>query len=227
MLSLLATIRNKKEKTNVLRKQGFLPAVLYGESIAPLLLKVNAKDFQRVFAQSGETSLLRLQISSSAQSHSEKKDNNQPKTEGKEFDVLVHQVHKDPLRGNILHIDFFHPSAKKKIVSEVPLVFEGESAAVNDLGGVLMKELQLLNVRALASNLPHQIEVDISGLKTLEDKILVKDLHLPLGVQVVGHHPEDLVAHIGLPKEEKTIEQPVGETEPEQAKQSPDVSKEE
>ncbi|MDP2362925.1 MAG: 50S ribosomal protein L25, partial [Ignavibacteria bacterium] len=123
-------------------------------------------------------------------------------------DVLIHQIAKDPVTGKIIHIDFFHPSSKKTISAEIELVFEGESEAVKSGGGILIKELKEIKVKGLAKDLPKDLIVDVSVLKTLEDRVLVKDLPLPTGIEVFGHHPEDIVAHIALPKQEKEIKAP-------------------
>ncbi len=199
MTSLTATIRQTKEKSDTLRKQGILPGVLYGESIKNVSLKVVEKDLEKVLKTAGETSIISLDIG------------------GKSTDVLIHQIGKDPVSGKAIHIDFFHPSSKKKIEAEIELVFEGESEAVKSGGGILIKELKEIKVKGLAKDLPKELIVDISVLKTLEDRVLVKDLPLPAGIEVFGHREEDIVAHIALPREEKEMKAPEaadGETTP-------------
>ncbi len=196
MVSLQATIRSKKEDTNILRKQGFLPGVLYGEGIKNASVLVVSKDFEKVFDEAGETSLIKLKMK------------NEKLKSDEETDVLIHQVSKDPVSGKVIHIDFFHPSSKKKIEAEIELVFEGEAEAVKSGGGILIKELKEIKVKGLAKDLPKELIVDVSILKTLEDKIIVKDLSLPLGIEVFGHHEDDIVAHVALPKEEKEMKAP-------------------
>ena len=75
----------------------------------------------------------------------------------------------------------------------VPLEFIGISPAVKDLGGVLMKILHEIKVKAEPSNLPHQIEVDISSIVELEGQILAKDISLPKGVELMEHAEEVVV----------------------------------
>ena len=167
MVSLKSTIREKEQgsawKT---RGQGQLPAVLYGDGIDNLNLNVNAKEFKEVFEEAGESSLIELEV-------------------GKDkHNVLVHQIAHDPVSDELIHVDFFKPSMKRKVEAEILLVFEGESLAVKDLGGVLAKELQILNVKGLAHELPREIKVDLSILKTFEDKILVKDLDIQGNVEI-------------------------------------------
>jgi len=190
MVSLQATIRPEKEKTGGIREKGFVPGVLYGEDTKNASVKVIEKDLEKTLRDAGETSIIVLDIG------------------GEKIDVLIHQIAKDPVTGKIIHIDFFHPSSKKKIEAEIELVFEGESEAVKSGGGILIKELKEIKVKGLAKDLPKDLIVDISVLKTLEDKVLVKDLPLPKGIEVFGHRDDDIVAHITLPREEKEMKAP-------------------
>jgi len=190
MISLQVKIRDKKEDVQSLRKQGILPGVLYGEGIKNISVKVSEKDLEKTLKDAGETSIVGLEVG------------------GTKTDVLIHQIAKDPVTGKIVHIDFFHPSNKKKIEAEIELVFEGEPEAVKSGGGILIKELSKIKVKGLAKDLPKELVVDISVLKTLEDRVLVKDLLLPSGIEIFGHHGDDIVAHVALPKEEKEMKAP-------------------
>jgi len=185
MFSLKATIRDKQEKSDQIRVQGFLPCVLYGEGIKNLSLKVLTKDFERVLAEAGESSLISLEA------------------DAKKFDVLIHDISHNPLDGKFSHIDFYHPSISKKVEVEVNLVFKGVSPAEKDLGGILAKEIHSLEIKGLVKDLPKEIVVDVSVLDTLHSRILVKDLNLPKNIEVAKKHPEEIVAHILEPKEEK------------------------
>jgi len=190
MVSIKATIRDKKTKPEVLRKKGFVPGVLYGEDTKNASVFVGEKDFEKTLKEAGETTIVELEVS------------------GKKTDVLIHQIEKDPVSGKTIHVDFFHPSSKKKMEAKVPFVFEGESEAVKSLGGVLIRELDEINLKGLARDLPKDIIIDVSVLATLEDKITVGDLKLPEGLEIAGHHIEDIIAHIALVKEEEEIKAP-------------------
>lgn len=194
MIKLKAEKREKfGRQTESLRKQGVLPAVLYGEGIKNLSLQVAEKDFEQVYREAGGSSLVALEVMD------------------KKFDILIHQTAKDPVTGEFLHVDFFHPSAKKKIEAEIPLVFEGEAAAVKDLEGVLVREIQAVEVKGLAKDLPRGITVDVSSLKTFEDKILISDLKAPSGVEIL-RAGDEIVAHVTEPtkeEEEKPVEEEV------------------
>ncbi|MDI6883185.1 MAG: 50S ribosomal protein L25 [Patescibacteria group bacterium] len=193
MIELKAKIREKfGRKTKTLRKQGIIPAILYGAGIKNLSLEVAEKEFREVFKEAGESSLVKLKIQN-------------PKSKINEPEVLIHDIAKDPLTERILHIDFYHPSLKKEIEAEIPLSFEGISTAEKELGGTLVREIQQVKVKGLVQNLPREIKVDIGVLRTFEDRILVKDLTVSPGVTILKDK-EDIVAHIVPPTEEEEIE---------------------
>lgn len=206
MLLLKAQTREKfGRQTKLLRKQGILPAVLYGEGIENLCLEVNEKEFEKIFHEAGESSLIKLEIDGG-------------KSKAKKVEVLIHDIYRDPVSEKFLHIDFYHPSTKRQVVVEVPLVFEGKSLAVKDLGGLLLKEIQMIEVKGLAQNLPKEIKVDIEKLKTFEDRVLVEDLILPEEVSIM-RDKKDIVALVVMPKEEKEEKEPKAETKEEEIKE--------
>ncbi len=179
-------------KNNTLKEKGLLPAVLYGSAIKNIPLQIDKKEFEMVYRAAGESSLISLEVGD------------------KEFSVLVHQIARDPMKGDFIHVDFYQPSLKKKVEAEIPLVFEGEAPAVKGLGGILEKEIQSLEVKGLAKDLPREIRVDLTGLETFEDRVLVKDLKVSAGVEIMKDENE-IVAHVVPPREEKIEEEAVPE----------------
>jgi len=164
-------------ETGELRADGFIPAVLYGPGIENKNLAVDAKEFVKLLREAGKTSLVSLKIEGEKNS----------------FMVLVNDLDNDPLSGNVIHIDFYQPDMTKEIETEVPLSFEGESLAVKDLGGTLVKNISEITVKALPADLPREIIVNISKLNTFEDVIMVKDL--PVGEKVkILKSPDEIVA---------------------------------
>ena len=193
MLVLASQIRNKEEKTRLLRDRGLIPGVLYGPKTKAASLKVAEKEFQKVYEEAGESSLIQLGS----------------QEEG--APVLIREVQRDPVKGNVIHIDFYQPPLDEEIEVTVPLIFQGEAIAVRDLGGTLLKNIQEVPVKALPQNLPHEIVVDISRLATFEDKILIKDLVRESGVEIL-RDPEDVVAQVVETKDiAEELEQPVVE----------------
>jgi large subunit ribosomal protein L25 len=169
---------NRKEtgkKVKTLRDKGIIPAVVYGAGHKPVSIQVNAKEFNKTFQETGETTLLKLKIGD----HSK--------------NVLIHDIARDPVENNIIHIDFYEVKMDQQIKTEVPLVFEGEAPAVKNLGGILVKNLTEIKIEALPKDLPHEIKVDISKLETLESHIRIKDLVLPAGVKTLEETEETIV----------------------------------
>ncbi len=177
MLGLASQQRNKEEKVTLLRNQGQIPGVLYGPKTKTASVKVNEKEFQKIYEEAGKSSLIQLESQSGV------------------LPVLIREIQRDPVKGGVIHVDFYQPPLDEAIEVTVPLIFEGEPLAVRDLGGTLLKNIQEVPVKALPQNLPHEIVVDISKLVTFEDKILVKDLTRALGVEIL-RDGEDVVAQV-------------------------------
>ncbi len=200
MINLSAKVRKELgKKVKNLRKKGILPGVLYGPKIESLSLGVDLKEFEKVYQVAGESSLISLEISQ------------------KKFLVLIHAVEIDTLSQKPIHVDFYQPKLDEEITAEIPLVFEGESLAVKDLGGTLVKNIHEVEIRALPQNLFPAIKVNIEKLKTFEDNILIKDLVLPGEVKILKE-PEEIVALVAPPEKieeelEKPVEEKVEETE--------------
>lgn len=196
MLSFSAKIRKdlgKKVKT--LRKKGVIPAVLYGPEIKNLPLEVDLKEFEKIYKEAGESSLVSLEV----------------ERKKKRFHVLIHDVERDPLTLKPLHVDFYQPKLKEKVEATVPLVFEGKSKAVEEMKGTLVKNISEVEVKALPRDLPKEIKVNIESLKTLEDNILISDLELSETVEVLKD-PGEVVALVTPPeKVEEELEKPIEE----------------
>lgn len=202
MIKLSAKIRTTTgRKTSTLKQDGRIPAVVYGHKIKNLALDVDYKEFQKVYRQAGFNSLVELAVEGGKESKI----------------VLIHELQKDSVSDKFIHIDFFEISAKEEVEVGVPLVFEGVSAAVKDMGGTLVKHIPELRIKALPQSLPHEIKVSIDKLNTFEDHVLVKDLALPKDVKVLAK-PDEIVVSVSAPakvEEElaKEIEEKVEDVE--------------
>jgi len=195
MLELSASLRQETGRKNKqIRKQGFIPAILYGHRIKNLVLTVEAKEFEEVYQEAGETSLIKLKIRA------------EQEKEKKERMVLIQEVAKDPVTDKIIHIDFHQVKMDEAIKVEVPLVFVGSSLAVEKENGVLIKNIQSLEVEALPQDLPHEIQVDISSLKTFDDNIYIKDLTISEKVKAMAE-PEEVVASVIPPRTKEELEE--------------------
>lgn len=191
-LELNAEIREETgNKLAALRKKGFIPAVVYGPGHKPLSIKIEYHQFEKVFEEGGESTIIKLKVKGVESKISEK-------------NVLIHNVDKNPVDEKIIHIDFYQIRMDRAITTEVPLVFEGESPAVANLDGTLVKNINEVEVEALPNDLPHEIKLDISSLKTFEDIIRIKDLEIPQGVKVLTD-TESTVALVTPPRTEEEL----------------------
>lgn len=172
------------KKINALRREGFLPAVLYGQGMTSTPLKVPLREFEVVLKEVGETSLVTLWL-----------DN------GKSYEVLIYDVAKDSISSKPIHADFYAVRLDKPIEAKVPLEFIGESPAVKNEGGILVKVAHELEVKALPKDLPHGISVDLGLLQKIGDTVMVKDLSVPAGV-VVHATLDGVVVLVEPPREE-------------------------
>ena len=196
MINLSAKLRTETgKKVAKTRQAGRIPAVIYGHKVKNTLLDIDYKEFQKVFGQAGENSLIELNI----EGDKEKRP------------VLVHDLQLDPISDKFIHIDFFQTSLTEEVEVEIPLIFEGDSLAVKDLGGTLVKSISELKIKSLPQNIPHEIKVSIDGLNTFEDHILVKDLTIPANVKVMVNSDE-IVASVTAPTNiEAELETPIEE----------------
>lgn len=184
MFTLSTEKRDARKGLAKLRKEGKMPAVFYGSKTASMPVSVSAKDFQKIWHDAGESSVIALETPS-----------------GK-VDVLIHEVDLDPVRGEPIHADFYVIDAKKKVTVTVPIVFEGVSPAVKDLGGTLVKVMYEMEIEVLPKNLPREIKVDISALSDFDSQISIKDIALPESAEATDS-PEEVIAMITQKAEEK------------------------
>ncbi len=205
MITITAKIRKiSGKKVKNLKKEGIMPAVLYGSGAENLLLEIDLKEFEKIYKEAGESSLISLEIE---------------KYKDEKIPVLIHEVQYHPLTDKPIHTDFYHPDLKKEIEAKVSLVFEGDSQAVKDLSGTLIKNISEVEVKAFPQNLPHEIKVNVESIKTFEDSILIKDLKIPEEVKIL-HKPEDVVANVIPPRKEEELEKPIEEEEVEKEEKS-------
>ncbi|MCC2630496.1 MAG: ribosomal rRNA E-loop binding protein Ctc/L25/TL5, large subunit ribosomal protein [Candidatus Paceibacter sp.] len=183
MLTIQFETRDTKGTTSALKKAGMVPAVFYGPKEKSTSISVKETEFRKVWKDAGESSIIVL------------------KNGEEEHEALIQDVDVHPVTDTTQHVDFYVIEKGKKLEVSVPLEFVGVSAAVKDLGGILVKVLHELPIEALPKDLPHDIQVDISALSGLDSQILAKDLKLPAGVEI-KIEPEDVIAAIAVAKEE-------------------------
>lgn len=182
-LTINAEKRDKIGKLQSLRKSGFLPAVYYGHKKESTPIQIKKNEFLKAWKNAGESTVIKLH------------------TPNGDMEALIHDVDLDPITSEPRHADFYIFEKGHKVEIAIPIEFEGLSPAVKDMGGVLMKVLYELKVKAEPANLPHAIKVDISSLVDFSSQILAKDIELPKGVEL-SQNPEEVVAAVSEAREE-------------------------
>lgn len=192
MLELNVKIRETLgKKVRTLRKQGIIPAVLYGEKVKSMPLEMDYHEFEKVYKEAGESTIIKLKVQSEKRKTDEK-------------NVLIYDIARDSVSDKFIHVDFYAVRMDKPITTEVPLVFEGNSPAVEVEEGTLVKNIVEVEVEALPANLPPEIKVDISVLKTFDDLIHVKDLKVSEDVKIIAE-PEEVIASVIPPRSEEEL----------------------
>jgi len=164
-----------------------LPAVVYGEGTKSKSIAVPMRDFEKVHREAGETGLVTLNVEGQ-----------------KPLNVMIHDIAHDALTGKPIHADFYSVRMDKEIERRVPFVFTGEPPAVKNEGGILVKVMHEVEVKALPKDLPHELTVDVSGLGAIGKKIYMKDISVPKGVTVRADE-DDVVALIEAPRSEEEL----------------------
>lgn len=187
------TVFGKKNK--ILREKGFIPAILYGKKTETLPLEMKSQDFNNIYEKSGDTNIIDLVF----------------EDQGKEQvkNVLVQDISNHFLNGLPMHVDFYEVEMNKLIKAHIPVVFTGESPAVNK-GGVLIKSMNEIEVEALPKDLPHEIPVDISVLADFDQTIYVHDIKFSSEVKVLVEENTP-IASVSEPISEEELEKELGE----------------
>lgn len=170
-------------KVNRLRKEGKIPANIFGKKIKSEAIIVDKKEFTEIFEKAGETQIIDLG--------------------GKP--VLVSNAQAHPVTGEYLHIDFRQVDLKEKIEAKVPVEIEGESPAEKQNFGVALQQLHEIEVEALPADLPEKIIVDISILTEVDQVIYVKDLKVNKDVEIKTDM-ESIVVKVEPPQKEEVVE---------------------
>lgn len=175
------TVTGKHVST--LRRQGLLPAVMYGHGTEPIAITLDAHSTSLVLASLSSSTLVNIDL------------------DGQVKATLVREKQRDPVKRNLLHVDFHVVSMTEKLRTKVSIILDGVSPAVKDFNGVVVSNLNEIEVEALPGDLPEHILVDISGLAAVGDALHVSDLKLGKGVEIFAD-PEEVVVVIAGTKEE-------------------------
>ncbi len=172
-------------KVKNLRKEGIIPAIIYGKKIKSEPIEIKLGEFQKVFKQVGETGLLELQV------------------DGSKRPVLIHFVQKDPINDFPLHIDFLQVDLKEKVTAKVPITIIGESPVEKQGLGTVVQYLDEVEVEALPGDLPEKFEINANDLNSVDQTIIIKDLKYDKTKVEIRDDLQKIVVKVEAAKEEK------------------------
>jgi len=186
------------KKVQKLRAEGGVPGIIYGTELkenVPIVIMTN--DLVKAFNEAGESTLINLTLDGA--------------TEPRE--VLIKEITYDAITDQPSHVDFFQVKRGQKLEMDIALNFVGIAPAVKELGGIIIKTLDKISVRCLPKDMISEIQVDLTSLKTADDKISIRDLAIPASIEVLDDLDETVVV-ITMPREEKEavvakVEEPV------------------
>jgi large subunit ribosomal protein L25 len=183
------------KKTGRLRRDGILPATVYGYQMEPQSIQMSAHDFSGVLRKAGRTQVLDLSVGSSAP-----------------VPVLIRNTQIDPKRNHIIHVEFYRPNMRANVHTTVPVNFVGESPAVQE-GGIFLAVLDHLEIESLPDNVPTALDVDISPIAEINGAIHVSDVIAPENV-VILTPGDEVLAKVNPPAAEEVVEEAIEATEP-------------
>lgn len=174
-----------------LRKEGILPANIYGKDIESTAVQLPTKEFEKIYDEAGSSSVVEVEF------------------EGQKKPTLIHNLQYDYVNHIPLHADFFQVNLKEKVKTTVPVELMGEAKAVTDTVGLLLQTLNEVEVEALPTDLPESVEINVTNLAAVGDQVKVSDIKKITGVDILTD-AEQVVANIGelvAPEKEEPVEE--------------------
>ena len=179
------------KKVSALRRSGMTPANIYGHNVPSLAIQADTHTLGLLLRRAGRTGLIALAVSGEAEPRA----------------VLVRAVQRKPTTGDLLHIDFLEVSLREKLRVNVPVTLTGSAPVADTTDSVIVQNLDRVEVECLPSDIPSQLEVDISGMAEPGAQLHVRDIQAPAGVVITTDGDILLVS----------TSAPVAEEEPETA----------
>ncbi|MBP6881535.1 MAG: 50S ribosomal protein L25 [Candidatus Pacebacteria bacterium] len=187
-MTLAVTARDHSKDLEALRANGGIPAVVYGPAQTPITITLDGKEFEKIMKEAGESTVLALTGLPSP------------------VEALIKDVDFNPVKQRVNHVDFYAVEKGKEITTHVTLHFVGEAPVEETGAGSVTKIMHELEITCTPADLPNHIDVDLSVLASVEDKIHVRDLALSPRVKVLHVSPEDPVAVVTAAKQTPATE---------------------
>ncbi|HEX3246104.1 MAG TPA: 50S ribosomal protein L25 [Chloroflexota bacterium] len=193
------------KKVKVLRREGQVPANVYGRQRDSVAVQLNDREIEHLLATHSRSQAIAVVV------------------DGEQEPALISAVQRHPTRQHVLHVDFHRISMDQPVTVNVTLAFHGEAPAVRQHEAVIAHNLSEVMVHGLPGLIPSSIDVDVSSLEELDSSIFVRDLHVAEGLEIMTD-PEELVARAMRPTVE--AEEPVAEEEAEGEAAAPEAAAE-
>ena len=171
------------KKVRSLRRQGIIPAHVYGADIEPASVQVDERTLNRLLPSVGSNIPVSVEYDG----------------QDTENICFVREVQRHPVSDAVIHVDFMRVDVSRAVSAEVPLTLTGTSAAVANMAGTLLQSVQSLLIEALPMDMPAEIIVDISVLNALDSTLSVSEITVPGDVTVLND-PDDTVIRIAPPR---------------------------
>lgn len=167
------------KKNRALRRSGLTPVHLYGPGIEPKNLQITSADLIKALALAGATTPVSITVDGESGEHL----------------AFAREIQWDPVRGDLIHVDFLRTEATERISADAPVVLEGESAGARAAFGTVVQMLRHVTVEALPLDMPREILVDATVLDEPDSVLRAGDLPIPNGVTLLTD-PEEMVARV-------------------------------
>lgn len=183
------------KQVKAIRREGRLPAVIYGSKIDPIAIVLDFREASRVLAGMTSSQFIKIDV------------------DGTTHTALVREKQRHPIRGSLLHVDFLAVSMTEKLRASVTIELEGESPASKEYNGIIVTGVEVIEVECLPKDLPERIVVSISSLAEIGDAIYVREIDLPDEVEVLTDLDEVVVLVTAPAMEEEEEEEELEEEE--------------
>ena len=170
------------KKVRQLRRQGILPANIFGGGRDSIAIQLSTKEMERLLKVHGHSTIFRVMVPGAAADT-----------------VLIRRVQREPVTGAMQHVDFLHVEMSQPIRARISVRLTGEAPAVKLHGGMLIHPVDTLEVESLPADLPSALMVDVSGLTELNASLTARDVQMPQGVTLIAN-PDDLIVMVAVPR---------------------------
>lgn len=171
------------KKVKKLRRDGVLPANLYGRGIDSVALQMPLQQARDMLYTHGTNTLINLRVAG----------------ESEPRPVIVRDIKRHPVNGNVLHVDFYQVDLTRTLKAYVPVSLIGESTAVTVHGGILLQGLDTVQLEALPSEMPDHLEISVDSLLEIDDQITVASLVVGAAVTILSDS-EQMLARVTRPR---------------------------